>query len=389
MVSSFSLAEETTDAKIMDMKGKKTYIKILVFIFFTLLTFQCCSSENTAPSPTVDGLTEFRSEANPDLEDAICQSHQLYCSPDGRSILRCDPATGEEEIVETCSEGSWCIDSQCRVVNCNPGERKCYNNDTAMVCADDGRDWQYQPCDANQKCNEESGTCEFPCLLRVFVLIDQSGSMGGDTHPTKWEQAREAMSMLMASDAAKDIEFGLGAFPTGENSCSTTNQVIYPIPEATEALIDSYFVTNSPGGSTPLWDAVKFHIADTTANLNDPAYSNFILLISDGADTCYENHCVDECGIFDIRCIERCEQQAQQDVINGLAETTAFLRDHLKIRTFVIGFGSGVNPDELQAIASNGGTVLGTWIQASNVSELSEAFNQILSEMWQCNPIMY
>lgn len=322
-----------------------------------------------------------------DVSGDHCTNTDPYCSADLTQVLQCDPGTGAVIVVETCGAGTVCIAGACRAAECEPNTALCLNESTSQVCRADGSGWDVVSCPDYQKCIEESGFCEFPCLLRVFVLIDQSGSMGGDTHPTKWDQAREAMALLVASEAAESVEFGLGAFPTGDDSCDTTAQVIHPIP-ADPDLIDAYFASNSPSGMTPLMDAMKVHITDTSANLNDPAYYNYILLISDGSDTCYDEHCLEECGVFDIRCIEECEERAEQEVVVQLGETADFLKSHLQIRTFVIGFGGGVSAEELDAVAQNGGTRLGTWLVASDVAELSAAFEQILAEMLECNPIV-
>ena len=95
-----------------------------------------------------------------------------------------------------------------------------------------------------------------------------------------------------------------------------------------------------------------------------------------------------ECGIFNIPCIMECEATEDERTIAGLSDATAALRDALAIRTYVVGFGSGVSDEELTAIAENGGTVLGDWIPASDVDELAAAFETVLSEMLECNPII-
>jgi Mg-chelatase subunit ChlD len=236
----------------------------------------------------------------------------------------------------------------------------------------------------------ESNTCEPICSLRVFVLLDSSGSMGGEVSPTKWEQAHEAMEELLATSAASSVEWGLGVFPSGGGDCDTSNQVVYPVPEATADLIDDYFVMNSPSGDTPLHEALTLMLEPGLGTgLGDPLYQDFILLVSDGSDTCYDEGCVDECGIFNPICIINCETRADNEVIEQLGVSAARLRDERQIRTFVIGFGSGVSDEELSAIAEQGGTVLGRWLPASNVSELVTRFDEILAEMLECNPIVY
>ena len=137
---------------------------------------------------------------------------------------------------------------------------------------------------------------------------------------------------------------------------------------------------------TPLVGAMTFFRTDFSANLNDPSYHNALLVVSDGSDTCFED--CSHCGIFDIACQTECEESFDALILAQLAHDTEFLRDELQIRTFVIGFGSGVSDEELSTIAENGGTVLGDWIQADDVADLETAFQTILDEMYECNPIM-
>jgi hypothetical protein len=327
-------------------------------------------------------------DATGDMQTDACTSTDPFCSADLRQVMQCDPATGGMTVLMTCASGTVCVAGSCQAAACDPNSALCLNESTSQVCREDGSGWDVVPCPDYQKCDDESGFCEFPCMLRVFVLIDQSGSMGGDTHPTKWEQARTAMTELVAAESAASVEFGLGVFPSGGESCGTSAQVVYPIPVDPVDLIDQYFGSHSPSGNTPLLAALQFHVVDTAANLNDPAYYNYLLVISDGADTCYDDHCEVECGLFDIRCLTECEERAELEVITELAGTTDLLHRSLQIRTFVIGFGEGVSPEELDAIALNGGTELGRWLVASDVTELSAAFDQILAEMLECNPIV-
>ena len=345
------------------------------------LACTACSSES--------GNEGFDSHADPDApadqEGEACTAGDPFCSADGGQVLRCDPATGGVTVVQQCESGTLCAAGACQATVCTPNSSQCINETASQVCRSDGSAWDVVVCNDFRKCSEETGLCEFPCKLRVFVLIDQSGSMGEGT-PTKWEQSRQAMQQLLASAAAAEVEFGLGAFPMDGN-CGIDGMIIYPIPVDPIDRIDEYYASHSANGATPLLDAVRYLLVDTAANLNDPAYYNFILLISDGADTCYSNHCTADCG-FDLGCLTDCENRAEAEVIAGLGDATATLLGSLSIRTFVIGFGSDVAPAELDAVAVNGGTVLGRWLDAADVTELTAAFQQILDEMMECNPVV-
>jgi len=364
---------------------KKGSALSVLFVAFAAPGLWACSTDD-GNGQTYD--VSFDTDATEDIQADVCTSTEPFCSADLHQVMQCDPATGGMTVLETCATGMVCVSGSCQAAACEPNSALCLSESASQICREDGSGWDVVTCPDYQKCDEDSGFCDFPCKLRVFVLIDQSGSMGGDTSPTKWEQARTAMAALVASESAASVEFGLGAFPSGGESCGTSAQVVYPIPVDPVDLIDQYFGSHSPSGNTPLLAALQFHVVDPTANLNDPAYYNYLLVISDGADTCYADTCLIECGPFDIRCITECEERAEQEVIDGLAETADILHRTMQIRTFVIGFGEGVSPGELDAIAQNGGTELGRWLVAGDVDELITAFDQIITEMLECNPIV-
>lgn len=356
-----------------------------------VLAFVVLAATACAPSRGNDWATDASGDGGPSDagQDSArpCTTGDLYCSGDLRQVLACDPATGEERVVTPCGEGTACIGGACQAVLCIPGESSCADATTQQVCRLDGSGWDTTVCPEGRRCSAENGACEIPCALRVFILLDSSGSMGGEERPTKWEQAREALAELMSSASAANVEFGLGVFPSGGGDCDTSEQLVYPVPTATASLIDEYFVSHGPSGDTPLYDAMTLLLSDTTNGLGDPAYQDFVLLVSDGSDTCYDEDCLSECGLFNPICLINCENRAEEEVIVELGVSTRRLVEERQTRTFVIGFGSGVSDEELSAIADNGATVLGRWLPASNVEELTAAFGDILAEMLECNPI--
>jgi hypothetical protein len=237
-------------------------------------------------------------------------------------------------------------------------------------------------------CNSTSGQCEAACNLRMFVLLDRSGSMGDGT-PTKWDQAREALRTLMASPAAADIEFGFGTFPTDGN-CAIDGVVSYPVPDANAAIIDSFFTGNSPNGNTPLAFVFDYFAnVDTAANLLDPAYHNALLVVTDGMDTCFDD-CETRClgSPTPFLCLMDCATESEAIVAESLTASTITLRDTRQIRTYVIGFGADVSDLQLSAIADNGGTGQ-PWTSASNVAELEAALQAVIGDLELCNPIIF
>jgi hypothetical protein len=318
---------------------------------------------------------------------AACYDTAPYCAADAREVLVCDAATGRERVVEACVAGTACIDGRCREVACVPGQSECLDDRSVGLCRPDGSGWDSSLCGQGEHCAAERGSCVPACELRVLVLLDRSSSMGGLVSPTKWDEAREALAALLADPAVSAVEWGLGVFPSGGGDCETSRQIVLAVPEATREGIDGYFASNGPDGDTPLLEAYGRLLDTSAAGLDDPAYQGFVLLVSDGADTCHERGCEQGCGLFDAACVERCEGEAAREVVRGLGETAARLRDEHGVRTFVIGFGSGVSADELSAIARNGGTAHGQWLEASDVDQLVAAFDEIAAEMLECTPI--
>jgi hypothetical protein len=318
---------------------------------------------------------------------AGCTSTTPYCSADHMSVLQCNPSTGSVTTLEECSAGEACVGGACTAVACVPGTAECLDEDTQRVCRDDGTGWIENPCGEDMRCYSDEGRCDDICMIRLFILLDQSGSMTGETSPTKWEQARTAIQSVMTSETADDVEFGFGAFPS-DGDCAADDIVIYPVPEATPSNVDAYF-SDGPSGNTPLTDAMKFFETDTTANLRNSAYHNALLVVSDGMDSCFID-CMSRCATSaqPFVCLVECEQEIEPLAAAELSMTTANLRDNHQIRSFVVGFGSDVSEMELNAIAANGGTSMDSYIQASDVSDLEAAFQTILDEMWQCNDII-
>lgn len=326
-------------------------------------------------------------ETGRDGGDGGCSSTAPFCSGDGRNVLRCNAATGAAEVLEPCWPDRACRLGACVVAVCSPGQSDCVDDDTQRRCIADGSAWEQTDCAAGMRCSAGTGMCGAPCLLRMFVLVDQSGSMG-DGSPPKWDQARQALHTLMTSPAAADMEFGFGTFPT-DGSCGIDGMVANPVPEASAAMIDSFFASHSASGSTPLLAAMQAMADDTSANLGDPAYHNALLVVSDGMDTCHDD-CMTSCltSPTPFVCLMECEARVEEVVAGLLAETTSRLRDERQIRTYAIGFGSDVSDLELSAIAENGGTALARWIAAGNVDDLTAALQTIIDEMWECNPIL-
>ncbi len=193
--------------------------------------------------------------------------------------------------------------------------------------------------------------CEMPNMM---ILLDRSGSMhwNGCTSNTKWADATGAIDFIV-SNYDHALRFGLDMFPS-DDGCGV-GVVYVDVGINTYSAIMSGLASHPPYGScigmTPL--AVSLAALNQYRQLKDPDRRNFIMLISDGSDTCAGSPNSDPV-------------QAASDLLAG------------GVRTFVIGFGSGANPTVLNNVASAGGT--GSYYQAGSQSQLQQAMDQIIAE---------
>ncbi|MCG3173624.1 MAG: hypothetical protein GMKNLPBB_01823 [Myxococcota bacterium] len=180
--------------------------------------------------------------------------------------------------------------------------------------------------------------CEKPNML---IVLDRSGSMNDYG---KWDAARNAIYSLMGSHGAK-IRWGLSMFPIGRSNCST-GQIDVDVGDNSSGAISSLLrSTSANGGGTPIGGA----LSSITGywGINDPNRRNFVLLITDGMNNCSGSPSGAAAGLL------------------GRG-----------IKTYVVGFGSGVDGGELNRIAQAGGT--GSYYRADNQAQLQTALNNIV-----------
>ena len=168
----------------------------------------------------------------------------------------------------------------------------------------------------------------------MLIVLDSSGSMMG----SKWTSAKSAIGNLLSANSG--VLFGLMYF-----SGSCFNSVSVPCAAGNSAKILSSLATHSPGGLTELGGALK--TAGTYLTGLSSKKSKYVLVITDGCTT-------NSCG-------------------NYKTETAALMAKGIK--TFVVGFGSGVCTGQLSDIAQAGGTK--TYYQANNSTQLTAALKAI------------
>ncbi len=208
--------------------------------------------------------------------------------------------------------------------------------------------------------------------VRVMILQDRSTSMNdyiGDA--SKWQWAEAAVEGMVTEFDA-EIEFGLDFFPFGTARCDVPTAVISDTLPQNGAAIQTLMETHTtPPRSlgTPLSLALTNYTSPEYAPLfSAVTRESYLVVISDGSDTCGTDG-----------------RTMNADLASNLAETTTRLLDEQRIRTFVIGFGDadvydrtgGIDVDQLNAIAANGGTPYKTYINAQDGIALQETLQDI------------
>ena len=226
--------------------------------------------------------------------------------------------------------------------------------------------------DGSEICDEQDFSIDI-IPVRLMILQDLSGSMMGE----KWTAAQGALTTLLNNWPGIEIEFGYDIFPDGSQGdsggwwCGTVNPVQIDTAINNQADIIAHQNTVDPDlgyGLTPLWCGMNNFNTPTYAPLfTDPNVASYLLVVSDGQDSCGVTcpHGGGSVTEGELRSV------TQALLVNG-------------IQTVVIGFGTGVDPDQLNAIAQEGGTPWTTYFTASDQASLATAFDQIATSVIGC-----
>ena len=224
---------------------------------------------------------------------------------------------------------------------------------------DDGVACTVDTC-AGGSCQVDASGCDGVCQVTVpnfVILLDRSGSMtdpGGGGF-SKWNTTIQALDAALA-EYADDLAVGAKFFATpGWGSCGVSATMDAAIGSTHPQLIAALNATNA-SGATPMGAGLAnvgaIYSDPTTHDASQPRY---VMLITDGMETC------------------------SGDPTAAVATLAA-----AGVETFVVGFGSGVDGDVLNAMAVEGGHGLGgatEYYNASNAGELEAAFESILDEV--------
>ena len=259
------------------------------------------------------------------------------------------------------------------------------NTDSTEVTSDSNR--PTPPTTDNEDIESDEVCADWNIALdnrpaNVMLLEDVSASMVQDENlaqippgePSKWSFAKAAITALV-SLKGDEINFGLDIFsnaPFENDPCSVRSEVLVDSePDNADPIIsalDEFY----PKGKTPLYLAMERYLDASHAPLFMSEDGRpFLVIVSDGKDTCDPDG-PDETGR---------EDGASVFQLGDLSES---LRDEMGISTIVIGFGDGVDPDQLNAVAKQGGTEFTSYLVAQDADELETAFNEIAWSVIGC-----
>jgi hypothetical protein len=270
----------------------------------------------------------------------------------GAGLLGCEPGCTAPQV---CSAAGTCID---------PG-----------TCAADGDCMPGTVCDVATKTCVPGGACGAQEAKveaippNMLLVLDRSCSMPdvivGTT--TKWDIAVAAINK-MTTDYKDKIRFGLTLFP--DLVTPACAQDVIPIPVApgnepaiqdllTKALVmgDAYY----PDGPCQTNIQTGMQQATTEVAFNDTDRDSYAVLITDGKETCGTD-------------------ANTTNIIGNLFQTRG-------IPTFVIGFGAGIDPAQMNKFADAGGVpAAGTnrYYDASDQASLDVAMATIAQKTLSC-----
>lgn len=288
----------------------------------------------------------------------VCLQNQT-CAPQCSTSNQC-PST------EKCSTAGGCVpkDGCGADTDCN-GDKVCGPGASCIASCINAGCPSGQRCDSRGHCQpvpvQDGGSCGGELLqtsrvqANFLIAEDKSGSMrelAGSQ--AKWAIAQSAVKQITSQNQGS-IRFGLVLFPGSQNCLPAP--VAVQVGDNTAAAIAAALDATSPSGNTPI--AGVLNLAAGVQGLQDPTRSNYVLLVTDGKETCGGNPIPAVQALF----------------AKG-------------IKTYVVGFGGAVDPSTLTTMAIEGGTaraVIPRYYQADDAAGLNGALSSIAQGAIGCD----
>lgn len=282
------------------------------------------------------------------------------CSPSGG----CVAASGGCGTDAECAAGQLCRpNATCGSGGTNAGATDAGGGPSATdggTSVDAGGPYSQTPEDGGQ-CGERFTPTSAEANL--MIVLDKSTSMNdpisGNT--TKWKAATAAVSQLLAQSSS--IHFGLELFSVSTNKCTAEAGTIrVGIGAGTASAIDAALATlpNADGHGTPI-AAGGLAVAAGDPGLADATRAEGVVIVTDGEENCGGD---------------------------PVAQVKALFSRAVPVRTWVVGFGSGVDATMLDRMAVQGGTARLTtprYYQADVAADLQAALVAISNAAKGCS----
>jgi MYXO-CTERM domain-containing protein len=187
----------------------------------------------------------------------------------------------------------------------------------------------------------------------VLIVLDRSSSMWATIagSQSKWAQATDAVKNLVTNFTGA-ARFGLLLFPQWPTVGDCAPGVVnVSVGNNTEGTIINLLNTAEPDGFTPMDDSLEEARVYLTGI--DPQKPKYVVLVTDGQANC-------------------------KDPVSPVTPVQAMASAGIK--TFVVGFGSEVDPAQLTDLAVAGGTAQNqspAYYQADNPTQLNSALQSI------------
>jgi len=273
----------------------------------------------------------------------------------GGIVTGCDPDCVAPQF---CSAALQCID-----------EGSCLDN---VDCTDPGTvcDIPTETCVPGGGCKDLQAIIE-PVPPNLLLVLDRSCSMTDlvSAGVTKWQASVAALDTL-TTNYAGDIRFGLSVFPDIVAPSCAQDAIAIPVAPgqevAIQTLLDAALVAsdpNFPDGPCVTNIDTAMEQAAAAPELTDTTRGNYVALITDG-------------------------KQAGCSLAGGDAGTLTIITDLFAagVPTFVIGFGSGVDPAQMDLFAIAGGVpnTSPSYYDAADQASLEAVLEAIATQAISC-----
>jgi hypothetical protein len=151
-------------------------VSCLIFILSIVLFFSCSSPVGKSDNNNVDSDTTSDNDNGKDPLPVNDDSVEDNDNGNDNDSEGSDSNSNEEvDSDETDNDETNIVDNDPEIVPiCEPGEQKCSDNEKIVYkCTDDGLDWDYEICETDYYCNNQS----FECEPLYVISIDN-----GNTH---------------------------------------------------------------------------------------------------------------------------------------------------------------------------------------------------------------